>query len=102
MNKFAETDDPKKRCDGCRSTYVREGDYGFNCPECESYLTVHEMLGVNFAVHLELWRHRHGLTREAARRVAQDFLDLNEEWVTAAMDGYSISEMRKVAAQKDD
>jgi hypothetical protein len=60
------------------------------------------MLGVNFAVHLELWRHRHGLTREAARRVAQDFLGLNEEWVTAGMDGYGISEMRKVAAQKDD
>jgi tRNA(Ile2) C34 agmatinyltransferase TiaS len=102
MNLFIKADDPKKRCDGCRSTYTREGDFGFNCPECESYLTVHEMLGVNFAVHLELWRHRHGLTREAARRVAQDFLDLNEEWVTAGMDGYGISEMRKVAAQKDD
>jgi hypothetical protein len=54
------------------------------------------MLGVNFAVHLERWRHRHGLTREAARRVAQDFLDLNEELIDAAMDGYSFTEMQEV------
>ncbi len=100
MNKFTETDDPKKRCDGCRSTYVREGDFGFCCPECESYLTVHEALGVNFAVHLERWRHRHGLTREAARRVAQDFLDLDEEWITSGMDGYGISEMEAAAQEQ--
>ncbi len=95
MNRFTKNADPKKHCDGCNRILTRESEFGFCCPECESYLTVHEHLGVNFGVTLERWCHRHGLTREAARRVAEEFLGLTEESINAGMDGYSFAEMQE-------
>jgi hypothetical protein len=95
MNLFIKQTDPKKTCDGCNNTVTRESAFGYCCAECESYLTVHEHLGVNFAVHLEEFRERHGLTRKAACRVASEFLDLRDDLLDAAMDGYSFSEARE-------
>ncbi len=95
MNRFTKQTDPKKKCTGCNSTVTRESAFGYCCAECESYLTAHEQLGVNFAQYLELFRERHGLTRKAACRVASEFLDLRDDLLDAAMDGYGFAEARE-------
>ncbi len=96
MNVFTEkSKDSRQTCTGCNNSLTRESAFGYCCAECESYLMVHEQLGVNFAQYLELFRERHGLTRKAACRVASEFLDLRDDLIDAAMNGYSFAEARE-------
>ncbi len=101
MNRFTEKpEDSELICDGCNNTYTRESRHGVNCPECESYLIASEALVVNLAVHLERWRHRHGLSREGTIAAIRDFITLDNKWINMAMDCYSWTEAR--AAEKEE
>ena len=91
-NRFEHREGKGEQCEGCNSTYTRESYRSgvFRCPKCEAYYASFDILAQSYAVMLEEWRKKMGLSREAAFRQADDFHGLYDDIQNFLMDGYSM------------
>jgi hypothetical protein len=90
-------------CEGCNSSYTRESYIPglYRCPKCEAYMEVYDRLHQSYAVMLEQWRVKLGLSREGALQHAREFDGLFDDIQNLLMDGYSLRDHEAIRDAED-
>lgn len=99
-NRFEYREGRGETCEGCNDHYTRLSYAGttYRCPKCESYMLAYDALAQSYAVLLEAWRTKFGLSREGALAHAREFDGFNDDIRDFLMDGYSMREYEEELA----
>lgn len=100
-NRFKKRVDSRKQCEGCDNEVTRETYRGFHCAACEAYHAHYDALMQGYAVVLEAWRVRHGITLEQALETAREFDTMYEAAQVFLIEGYTFQEYVEQSALEE-